>query len=124
MTEKEYELWIKHAVKDLDTAKYLLEEKRLEDCAFYCQQSAEKALKALYIKNKEEIIRIHDITRLGRVLELPQELIEACIRLTPIYFTARYPDSKGFSSLIYTKRDCEEFITDSNKIIKWVKKNL
>ena len=39
--------WLTQAIEDLETAQILLGSGRYGPCAFYCQQAAEKALKAV-----------------------------------------------------------------------------
>ena len=46
---KEVEEWWKQALKDLDSAEKNLNIEEFYLTAFLCQQSVEKALKALYI---------------------------------------------------------------------------
>lgn len=72
--------WLDKAKEDLKTAKILLENRRFDDCALYCQQSIEKALKSLYLKIREEIPKIHDISNLAKRLKLPEKLIDYCMR--------------------------------------------
>jgi len=47
---KEVEQWWKQAKRDLTTAKNCKNSGDYYACAFFCQQSVEKALKALYIE--------------------------------------------------------------------------
>ena len=55
--------WWKQAERDLDTAKYLFEGSRFKESSLFCQQAVEKALKALLLKNKGEIIKVHDLVK-------------------------------------------------------------
>ena len=47
MVQSHAERWLRAAQNDLETAKVLLNNKQYNACAFYSQQTAEKALKAL-----------------------------------------------------------------------------
>ena len=47
MHQTDADRWLKQANEDLATAKILFEAERYGPCAFYCQQAAEKALKAV-----------------------------------------------------------------------------
>jgi HEPN domain-containing protein len=64
--------WLNRAEHDLKTSKVNLEQKIYDAAAFYCQQSVEKALKALYIKQHSELVKAHDLNFLGRKVDLPQ----------------------------------------------------
>jgi HEPN domain-containing protein len=44
---QEAKRWLIQANEDLETADILLSSERFGPCAFYCQQAAEKALKAV-----------------------------------------------------------------------------
>ena len=43
--------------------------KPLEIICFHCQQSAEKAIKALFILKEIEVIKIHDLGMLIKILQ-------------------------------------------------------
>lgn len=49
MVQSHAERWLRAAQNDLETAKVLLNNKQYNACAFYSQQTAEKALKALLL---------------------------------------------------------------------------
>ncbi|MBI2452487.1 HEPN domain-containing protein [Candidatus Pacearchaeota archaeon] len=118
---KEYNSWLKQAEKDLDTAKYNIDGRKLEAGAFFLQQAVEKALKALYIKKFARLIKTHDLVLLARELKVPQNLEEFCKKLTPAYQYTRYPD---ITKEIDLENKINEFMEYSKEIIKWVKKNL
>lgn len=94
--QEEIKNWIEQAEYDFDAAKYNLEGKKLAIVALLTQQSMEKALKALFIKRKNRIPKIHDLSFLGKELELPEHLQKSCNEITPYYMETRYPDAKGF----------------------------
>lgn len=52
----------------------LFKNKKHEESAFFSQQAAEKALKALSLEKHEKIRKIHDIVELGREVKLPEHL--------------------------------------------------
>lgn len=64
--ENEIELWLKMAKEDLGVAKHLFETyypKAFEIICYHCQQSAEKTVKALILKNGNQggMPKTHDI---------------------------------------------------------------
>ena len=119
--KEEVRRWWKYAENDLNTDKYLFEGKKYKEASFYCQQAVEKALKTLILKRNNKIIKVHDLVKLARELNLTEEVIKDCERLTIVYVDTRYPD---VGSKEYTKNETSEDITIAKRIIKWIKKNL
>ncbi len=71
---EEVKSWWKQAAKDLDSANKNFEIKEYYLVAFLCQQSVEKALKALYIhKLRESPGLTHSLIFLGKSVEVPEE---------------------------------------------------
>ena len=115
-------IWLKKGEEDLKTARILFENSRYDDCAVYCHQAVEKGLKSLFLKTKGEVPKIHDLSNLAKKLNLPPALLDHCVRLTPLYFAARYPDAPGYSEKMFTKKDCQNFLKFSEEILLWIKK--
>ena len=75
---------------DLATAGDTLKTGHFDACAFYSQQAAEKALKALHVQLLTQMPpHTHDLHRLVEALPFPQELQKPIRRLNPAYATAR-----------------------------------
>lgn len=113
--------WWKRAEKDLDTAEFNLKGKRYEAAAFFSQQAAEKALKALYIKKHKKIEKVHDLVMLARGLGLPGELIELCKELSPAYLYSRYPDVVAIKNI---KSVSKKLLGHARKVVGWVEEQL
>ena len=111
----------KEAKRDIDTSNYLYKGKRFKEASFYAQQSAEKALKAVYIKEKNELIRIHDLVVLAKKINLPEEFMQGCEVLTSVYTDSRYPDT---GEKEYLQKETEEDIKTTQNILKWVERKL
>lgn len=82
---KEVENWLRQAKADLNTANNSFKSGDYYACAFWCQQSVEKALKALLLERNKEFIKIHDLVILGRKRKLPEDLLKECDKLTHVY---------------------------------------
>ena len=115
--------WMKFAGMDYDAALYLHRNMRpepLEIVCFHCQQSAEKALKALLASLDEEIPRIHNLSvleeQLGTFLVLPEEILDAGEYLTSYAVTVRYPLELGIDPVHVAKA-----IKYAEKVLAWVK---
>ena len=97
MTRDEAERWLAEAEADVTTAAVLLTSCRYNPCAFYSQQAAEKALKALiYLINSDPwghsvLALVDDVERRGWAVD--PELRAAARRLDHHYIAARYPDA-------------------------------
>ena len=98
MTE-EVAQWLEIASEDIDLAEFLYEKRwprPLERICFFCQQCAEKALKAFLIHQGIEPPRTHDIVQLSEACiaygEQFQELVGIGKQLTPYAVQLRYPN--------------------------------
>lgn len=119
--KEEVKRWFDKAKDDLDKARILFENKKYDGAAFFCQQSVEKALKALSLAKNNKLKRIHDLTALAKDVSLPQNLADYCKELTMSYIYSRYPD-------IYEDKDLDKtsanFLKYSKEILKWIEENL
>ena len=119
--KEEVRRWLKKAKQDLASAKYNFKGKKYDVCAFLCQQSAEKALKALLLQKSGKIRKIHDLVELGKNVGLSSDLLDSAKELTLSYTYSRYPDIQKVRNL---SKIVKEFLTVSEEILKWVKKQL
>ncbi len=98
MLEKNVSEWIRFANMDLDTANHLFNTMHpapYEIICYHCQQSAEKFLKALYVKEQKEVVKIHDLVVLAKSLSpiysKITDILRECAILTPYGVRIRYP---------------------------------
>jgi HEPN domain-containing protein len=112
MTEPEATRWLAQASEDLHTAQILFDSNRYGPCAFFCQQTAAKALKA--------VIYHHGEKPWGH--SVPSLLDQACVLLgmitddTPTveaealdehYMRSRYPDARTEQQCKYDRETAE-----------------
>lgn len=119
---EEAKKWFSKALEDFDTAKYNLKGKKIDAGLFYLQQSAEKALKAVYINKFKNLIKIHDLVVLAKKINAPVNIIDFCKKLNPAYQYTRYPDA--VAKIENPEAKANEFINYVEEILKWTKKNL
>lgn len=119
--KEEVKRWWKRAKDDLDKASILFRNKKYDGAAFFCQQSVEKGLKALSLKEKNKIKKIHDLVELGKYVELPQNLLDYCKELTLSYIYSRYPDIKEAKNI---KSISNKFLKNTKIILKWIEEKL
>jgi len=118
---EESKRWILQAKEDHDTAKYLFVGKKYKFAAFHCQQSAEKSLKAVLLRKKNLLRKIHDLVELGKDVSLPDVLLQEVKELTHAYIYTRYPDVRTEGNL---KEKVSHFLKISEEILAWSEKNL
>ena len=112
--------WLNRARSSLALAKTHLPEAYLEDLCFQAHQAAEKAIKALLIKQGVVFPYVHDLARLLTILEEAGEPIPETIRnaeeLTRYAVMTRYP---GLAEPV-TEVQYEEAIATAEEVIQWV----
>ena len=128
----EVERWLTTAEEDLRAAHALKDSKNFSHACFIAQQSAEKALKALWFNNDAEPWR-HSIQKLVRefprtdLLLDPELWVKNAVFLDKLYIPTRYPN--GLPDLTpgqsYTVEDAQQaiekanfFLTETRKLIK------
>jgi HEPN domain-containing protein len=121
--------WYQQALEDLLTAEQLFKAQRYYAVAFWSQQAAGKALKALLIFNGK-IVRTHDLNEIIDIIEKEllinvSEIRDDANKLTIHYIVSRYPDAaNSIPARIYSINDAEDLLRRAKKVIEWVKQNL
>lgn len=121
------EYWFEGAEYDLQTARAMLETKRLLYVGFMCHQTIEKALKGAYVTMKpdEELPYIHRLARLANQTGLNSHMSEAQLALidtlSPLNIEARYPLHKDKLLQSLTMERCETMIKETEALYLWIK---
>jgi Uncharacterized conserved protein related to C-terminal domain of eukaryotic chaperone, SACSIN len=102
----------------LEIAEFNLNGDVLEAAAFYSQQGAEKALKAIYISEFSKLLRTHDLVKLAKEVKAPTKIIELAAEITPAYVATRYPDVEE----IYDKESVTAVFNASKEVLEWAEK--
>ncbi|MBS3122668.1 HEPN domain-containing protein [Candidatus Woesearchaeota archaeon] len=122
---KEVENWWKQAQRDLISANNSLNAKDFYLSAFMSQQAVEKALKAVLIKEKKELFKTHNISKIAKLLNLPDNLLIKIATLEPVYQETRYPDvSSKIPAEEFEEKDAIEFLSIAEEVIEWLKKKI
>jgi HEPN domain-containing protein len=120
--------WIERAEYDLETAKAMQQTGRYLYVGFMCQQTIEKALKAVIAKQGAFPPKIHDLARLAELADLSAVLSEEQNQLLdelhPLNIEARYPSQKEMLSRILNNYACNEYIAKTEVMLQWIKKKL
>lgn len=111
--------WMDQARHDLESARKNLRIKVYDVAIVLCEQSLEKALKALYIAQKQEMPpRTHEIGFFAAETQMRPQLDVTLLKLQDLYFLLRYPEPDG--PLPYTLATRE----DATVIVKLTKATL
>ncbi len=121
--KEETKNWLKQARKDLKKATILRERNQFDGVTFYAQQTAEKALKSVYIYQKNDLLKTHDLSILGREVNLPNNLLEMAALLNPFYISSRYPLTIEDKNLP-DEEDADNSIKYAREILKWCKQQI
>lgn len=123
---KEVQDWWKQATRDLESAEKNLRLEEYHLTAFLCQQSVEKALKALYMHKLKELPgATHSLIFLGRSVGIPANYYSALRKLTPDFVIARYPNAAQTSPYeLYDEEIARERLKMAREVVDWVGKEL
>jgi len=115
-------LWLRLSDTDLRTAGRLLDIGIHYASVFFAQQSAEKALKALWIVKKAELApRTHNLVMLAREFGGDESLVEAAAELTPEYVLTRYVTPEvALPDELYSEQSARLHLAAAQAIRDWV----
>jgi len=118
--------WFEQAQEDFITARILYEEKRYYAAVIFSQQSAEKALKAVFVflegKNPP---KIHDLAELSRLVGATQNIFSQSEKLTVTYLSSRYPGATPeIPAKFYTKEKAKHHLKEAEVILEWSEKKI
>ncbi|VVB96749.1 HEPN domain protein [uncultured archaeon] len=115
--------WVRQADRDLENAKKNLDIEAYDVSLILCEQAAEKILKALYIKERnEEPPRTHSLRKLIELTDMPEEALKLVAELDSYYIALRYPDVGDivpYENVDY--EDAEDGINKAEQIIELTK---
>ena len=129
MSKKVVKNWLALAEYDFETAKAMMKSGRYLYVAFTCQQTIEKALKALYVKEKEEPPPYtHNLIRLAEELSIGKQIDEETNRflerLNSYYIQSRYTEEIYQISKSLDKKSAQEILSKTGELFKWLKKHV
>ena len=117
--------WLKQAKRDLEKAELDCKNEYYEWCCFTAQQSAEKAVKAVYQKlnmsiKGHSIVKMLEELRAASVQE-PEELLHAARILDRYYTVSRYPNGfpEGSPAEFFDEKIAREALDAAHKIVRW-----
>jgi len=107
-------------------AEHNHERRDYEAAVFYCEQAAQKALKALLLhRTSTTPPKIHNLVELGRMAGADARMLDFLAELTPHYMMTRYPDAAGvLTTEIYDGRISLAFLRGTKEVLKWCRNRL
>lgn len=125
MSEKVIKNWLALAEYDLKTAKAMMRSGRYLYVAFTCQQTIEKILKAIYVKEKEETPPYtHNLIRLAEELSvikpIDEETNRFLERLNSYYIQSRYTEEIYQISKTLNKKSTNEILSKTKELFRWL----
>jgi len=116
--------WMEQAENDLDHAKSDQEHGFYNWACFSAQQSAEKAVKAVFQRRGAEAWGHSVADLLGELSELysiPEKLKNAALELDKAYIPTRYPNAhpSGSPKSRYTEEEARRHIEHATKILEF-----
>lgn len=114
--------WLNRASSNFNLGKNLVKGVNFEDLCFNFQQSVEKALKAILVKEKIKIPKTHSISELLSILkdnsvEIPFEVEQNAPSLSIYAVDTRYPDNY----FLVDVEDYQEAMDIAQKVYEWAK---
>ena len=120
--------WLDLAEYDIETARAMLQTKRLLYVGFMCHQTAEKALKAVIANNNAAPPKIHGLMKLaqlGNVYDtMSEEQKDLLDTLDPLNIAARYPAQKAKLAAMLTLEHCNTILAETEALLCWIKQQL
>ena len=117
-----YHDWLRQAQRDLALARHALEAGSYEWACFAAQQSAEKGIKAVFLKANRNAWG-HSVSALLQQLPPPFQVEESLLRagkeLDKHYIPSRYPNAfpQGAPCDYYTEEEAQRAITHTEHIL-------
>ncbi len=122
-------MWLDIAEDDLETAEYCYHGKRYLWSLFMCQQSIEKAIKAVFFEKTGKVPpRKHDLISLAGVADVLRDCDENTQdlfrHLSLFYIETRYPDKRIDLEAECTGEFAKDMLDRSKEAVEWLKNML
>ena len=128
--QREADRWFRQAENDLSFAKRGYEGGFYSHVCFLCQQSGEKAVKAVHYKLGKRVVTGHSVHELAKKLvgevSEAKHLIEAGSILDQYYIPTRYPNGlpEGAPFEMYTQKQAEQALGHAETILDFARRHI
>ena len=125
MSKKIIQNWYELANYDLDSAEAMFKTGRYLYVAFLCQQTVEKTLKGIFLKETLQTpIYTHNLRRLAKRLSfyenLNQEQIGQLDRLNGYYIESRYTEALEEMRKAIGRDEARNILKECKEMIEWL----
>ncbi|NMA75497.1 MAG: HEPN domain-containing protein [Bacteroidales bacterium] len=120
--------WLIQSKSDICDARYLYDGSRYNACCFFCQQAAEKAIKAyLYTRGAEHVFghSVAELCQEASKLDHDFKTIKTAVSpLDIFYIPTRYPNGLpgGIPSEAFSEEDAKRALDMAEKVVALVDK--
>jgi HEPN domain-containing protein len=122
--KESYKRWIEMALDDLNAARANFDIGQYYVCAQLSHQAAEKALKALVIKDLRELPHVHDLTFLAKAVKADKSALSKLAMLSAIYIETKYGSREYRPSEKFDEDNTSEFLSAAGEIVEWCQKRI
>ena len=122
--KESYKHWIEMALDDLGAARANFDIGQYYVCAQLSHQAAEKALKALVIKELRELPHVHDLTFLAKAVNADKGIVAKLTTLSSIYIETKYGSREYKPSEKFDDDNTSEFLSSAGEIVEWCQKKI
>ena len=122
--KRQIEYWINNAKIDIETAELLINNGKILHGLFFCHLVIEKALKAIFVKEHEEIPpKSHNLIYLSEKLNLEfDDDTEIFLGILMKYqLEGRYPD---FNPTVPLSEKALNYLQQTKTVLEWLEKKL
>jgi HEPN domain-containing protein len=125
-TENRWKDWLEQAKDDLIWAQSSYQSGFYAQTCFICQQTADKALKALAYRCDAVTVKSYSAVKLSQELSINGEILAAAKKLDGSYISGRYPDafSSGRPTEFIQKDDAELALNYVNLVVAKMESSL
>jgi HEPN domain-containing protein len=120
--------WLTISKEDLEVAQLCLNGSKFLHCAYMCQQSTEKALKALITTSNKIPMPIHNLPQLAvdaGIWDLMQAEQRTFLRILTTYaIEARYPERRYRLYQQCNKEESERILNSTKELIVWLEDHI
>lgn len=120
--------WLLDAEEDIECVRVLIARGIAKHACFHCQQAAEKALKALLLRQAGRIPQTHDLSLLFQTIcradpSFPDHL--AALQTLKAYYTlVRYPDARPPGAPMPSLQQAQAALSSVEKVVGDVKQRI
>jgi len=116
--------WLTISKEDMEVAQLCLDGSKFLHCAYMCQQSTEKALKALIAASNKIPMPVHNLPQLAMdagIWDLMQTEQRTFLRILTTYaIEARYPERRYRLYQQCDREEGERILRSTKELILWL----